>query len=209
MAEIDSIISMVKNSSETTDSACLKIIDTPDLKLREANIENAEVSHSKKYAMQPVENWRLSKSVGVPLDNTNNIIRANCFRLSPKDLPPKIFHYFASIYRFSRDGEIEKDDLTKEKDGNLCVGIVKQAIDKNPEWKIAEEGNKVIGLAYDGRSALYTTGPLPFGKDYQCELHWPINSPTQYLLLLSFANEINIPQSHGKKTTFEYLHNLF
>jgi hypothetical protein len=205
MADVDAIVSLIKTGPNASDAACLKIIETPtDLKTREQHIENIEATSKHKYYKQPVEAWRLSRSLGISLDNSSHVVRGNCYRVNPQFLPPKIYHYYVSIFRFNRDGELTQEDLCKEKDATLCVGVVRNIIEKNPEWK-SDINDKPIGLAYDGRSSLYSSTMIPFNMNgpkednlrWQGEINWPAHSPTTYLMLLSLAKEIDIPRTQG------------
>jgi hypothetical protein len=217
MGEVDTILSMIRNSVDASDSACLKIINTPsNLTERESYIENAISDSSstssnrhRRYYLQPVESWRIARSCGIVLDNTTHQVRANCFKMDVTSLPPKIYHYHVSIYRYDRTGNIFPDDLAKEgKEVPMNIGMMKHAISKNPEWKHVDGNpdNPLIGLAYDGRSSMYATHKLPLilagtsrkpelDVSFQAEINYPPTSSTTYLLLIGSVSEITVPRT--------------
>jgi hypothetical protein len=58
--------------------------------------------------------------VGVILDNSNHIIRANVFKLNVSASPSKVNHYHVSTSRFDRENNIREEDLAKENKYPYC-----------------------------------------------------------------------------------------
>lgn len=212
MADIDSLVYLVKNSPEANDAACLKIIDPPsNMQDRTDHIENIEAAGSSKnkYYLPPAEPWRVTHTVGVTLDNTTHIIRANCFRISVEYLPKAIHHYDVGIFRIGREGNPSEENLAKEFKNTVDnVGIMKIVLEQNPQWSEDKKMNPV-GLSYDGQASLYASKMLKLfpdsqqaeelGQQFTQEVAWPPESEKKYVVVIRQLKAIAIPSSHGKQ----------
>jgi hypothetical protein len=108
--------------------------------------------------LQPIENWRIAHQVGVILDNSNHIIRANAFKVNVSALPAKVYHYHVSI---SEHKEWKVNDRT-----NDTVGL-------------AYDGHQSFCS-----SALL---PLPHNSDGHVatfDITYPLNTPNNYFLAI-------------------------
>jgi hypothetical protein len=179
----------------------LKIIDSViDEEIRESRIENVEGNSKNKYYLQPIENWRIAHHVGVMLDNSTHMIRANAFRVNPKSLPSRIYHYHIGIFGYDHDGNLRAHDLAKEKDTALNTEVLKSIIEHNVDWKVDSKNNR-IGIAYDGRSSMYSTHFLPMMTEhFVMDVAYPAGSGNVYQVLISMVEngEIETPKTMGK-----------
>jgi hypothetical protein len=217
MGDVDSVMHMMKTDPNANDAACLRIINSVlDTVTREQLIEKAASggrANRNKYYLQPIENWRIAHQVGVILDNSNHIIRANAFKVNVSALPAKVYHYHVSIFRYDRENNLREEDLAKEKDTAMNIGIVKQVISEHKEWKLNDRTNDAVGLAYDGRSSFYSTAllPLPHDSDGHAatfDVTYPPNTPNNYFLAISLVEngEVEIPRTNGENL---FLRNLY
>jgi hypothetical protein len=133
---------------------------------------------------------------------SSHIIRANAFKVNVSALSVKVYHYHVSIFRYDRENNLREEDLAKEKDTTMNIGIVKQVISEHKEWKLNDRTNDTVGLAYDGRSSLYSTAllPLPHNSDGHAatfDVTYPPNTPNNYFLrFLWWKNgEVEIPRT--------------
>jgi hypothetical protein len=206
MGEVDAVQSLLRNDPNSNDAACLRIINSVmDENIREQRIEVSASESGTKYYLQPLENWRIAHQVGVMLDNSTHIIRANAFRVNARALPRSIFHYHVSIFRYDRTKTMIAIDLAKEKDVTLNIGLIKSVIQSSAEWLQDSQGRK-IGLAYDGRSSMYSTVLLPVvtstqtsgGTVFESDVVFPVDSTNNYFVAISLAEngEIEIPRSN-------------
>jgi hypothetical protein len=201
MGEVDEVLSMLRSDRNSSDAACLKIIDSVlDPEVRESRIENVEGNSKNKYYLQPIENWRIAHHVGVMLDNSTHMVRANAFRVNPKSLPSRIYHYHIAIFGYDRDGNLKAEDLAKEKDTALNTEVLSLIINSNVDWKV-DSKSRPIGIAYDGRSSMYATHFLPMMTEhFVSDVAYPVNSAHVYQVLISLVEngEIETPKTMGK-----------
>jgi hypothetical protein len=213
MGDVDSVMRMMKTDPNANDAACLRIINSVlDSVTREQLIEKASSggrANRNQYYLQPIENWRIAHQVGVILDNSNHIIRANAFKVNVSALPAKVYHYHVSIFRYDRENNLREEDLAKEKDTAMNIGIVKQVISDHQEWKVNSRTSDSVGLAYDGRSSFYSTAllPLPHTSDGHAatfDVTYPPKTPNNYFLAISLVEngEVEIPRTNGENLFF-------
>jgi hypothetical protein len=50
------------------------------------------------------------------LDNFNQVIRGNAFKVNVSALPVKVYHYHVSIVHHDRENNLREEDPVKEKD---------------------------------------------------------------------------------------------
>jgi hypothetical protein len=98
--------------------------------------------------------------------------------------------------------------LAKGQNVTLNNALLKRIISENKDWNRDSKGRK-IGLAYDGKSSLYSTKRLQLARNletstssrrdesesFQCEVTWPIDSKSIYVVIIGKAGEINVPKS--------------
>ena len=199
MGELESTQRLARTSPQLSDQACMRIIDPPaQEKFRDHLLPTTGTNGRNPYWLPALEPWRVSHDVGVMLDNHTQIVRANYFRVNPKMLPKRIFHYYVGIFRYDRDGQIGTEDFSKSNEKQSNTMLMKQLLLQQPEWK-----NAGIGFAYDGKSSLYTSNSLSFKKGgsddhFQADVNFPPGSHTTYSVLLSLAGEV-VPPSNQKQ----------
>ena len=132
--------------------------------------------------------------------------------MNPSRLPEVIYHYNVSIYRYTKDQQIGTEDLSKSNERESNTGILKAIIDHHAEFKFGVAKDQKIGLAYDGKSSLYATQPLPYPNEhFQQDIVHPRGSKTTYSVLITLAGKIAPPtKASGWKdfkdqTTFQAL----
>jgi hypothetical protein len=186
------------------DQMCLGIIDPPfQEKIRDEYMPDIVDSTGKNSKWMPkMEPWRVSKDVGIKLDNIAHIIRANSFRVNPSALPTTLYHYNVGIFRYDREGNIGVDDLAKENEKNVNTAILKEMVRRRDDWKILN--GKHVGFSYDGKSSLYTSARLQLKKDttdsehFQTDVTYPPNANSTYHVIISLVAEVHAPSSHSK-----------
>ena len=204
MGELDSINRLMRERAHIMDQLCLSIIDPPIQERFRDEFLPDEVDASGKNPkwMPKMEAWRVSKDVGIMLDNASHIIRANCFRVNPSVLPSALYHYNVGIFRYDREGNIGTEDLAKENERNVNTAILKEMVQRRNDWKILNGKN--VGFSYDGKSSLYTSARLQLKKDvsdsehFQTDVTYPANSNTTYHVIISLVAEVHAPTSHSK-----------
>lgn len=201
MGEIEAIQRLVRSSPQLSDDACLAVIDPPyhdrDRESLMPATEGRSTRANAQYWMPRLEAWRASLDVGVVLDNNTQIIRTNYFRMNPSRVPPIIYHYNISIFRYDKEMQIGSEDLSKSNDKQSNTGIIKYLVDSKSNWRLAS-GNDKIGLAYDGKSSMYATHHLPSFTDqehFQQDVIYPPGSNTTYSVMITLAGEIHPPHT--------------
>jgi hypothetical protein len=185
-----------------SDEACMQVIDPPLIdKDRDQYFESVEGmgTSASPYWMPKLDAWRASMNIGHVLDNHTQIIRCNYFRMNPDRIPRTIFHYNISIFRYDKETHIGTEDLAKSNDKQMNTGIVKFLVDSHENWRFDSSKNP-IGLAYDGKSSLYSSHRLStFDAEdrFQQDVSFPPSSNTAYCVLISLAGEIHPPRNQG------------
>lgn len=128
------------------DASILKVVNPP-LGDRNRPVNDTNV------AMPPHEAWRFLNPIGKRLDKAKHIIISNHFKINTSLIPRAVYHYDVRILR-QKDGEWSSD-ITAVEDKRTTVAILKSAHKVHPNW--TPEG---CGIAYDGRSALYSSAAL-------------------------------------------------
>ena len=152
MGEVASVLNLTRVKGNT-DADILAVINPPAAD----RDRNALVRHR---AMPPVENWRHSSSIGAVLDMNVHSVISNFYRVICSNLPPRIFHYHVHVYRLLRDGSMDATDCAPDEDTRNLITVIISLRKRHPEW--ATVGGKKVGVAYDGKSALFTSAKLPF-----------------------------------------------
>jgi hypothetical protein len=208
MGEIESIQRLVRSNPAFSDASCLKIIDPPMMeKFRDDLLEQDNASNVEhKFWLPKLTPWRASLKVGLDLDNKTQVVRANYFRVNPEKLPPVIYHYNVTIWRYDKDNHLQEIDLAKEQDKNENTGIIKYLTESEKLWQQDQYGKK-IGIAYDGRSSMYASSELAMtsAEHYQKDVAYPPGSKKIYSIILSLAGKIIPPRSNRKQLRVLYI----
>ena len=181
MGDLTSVSGLLsRNNSLIGDAACLRIID-PSFESRYRD-DLIVGDTEKKFFLPGLDAWRISESVGIPVNN----VRANFFVVDPRSLPTYLYHYNVAIYNkkdlLSEDDTVggdelggataasasvtgstsssRKKDFCKEKDtGPLNTKVVTAFIAANRGTQTTSRGEK-IGISYDGKSSMYSSHRL-------------------------------------------------
>mgnify|MGYP003384835984 CR=1 FL=1 len=159
----------------------------------------------ERRSLPPVEEWRLSPSVGCSLSDSKQVVRSNHFLLKTRGVPQSFFHYHVHIYSFdNQSGEFRPEDISSKEDYRVTVALVAQFRDRHPEF--AQVNGQKVGFVYDNRNCVVTTHELPLPPNDEAgkgaSLSEEINllnsdgSPSRkrFRLTLTFANTVAAPQ---------------
>jgi hypothetical protein len=209
MGDLEAVNRLMRERAPMMDNLCLGIIDPPmQERLRDdllpdygASVEGSDGRHHNSRWLPKMEPWRVSKEVGIKLDNATHVVRANYFNANPSMLPDSLYHYHISIFRFDHEGNLLMDDLAKTNERNVNSAILKDILHRKdlPFNQSAVRGKKV-GFAYDGKSSMYCTAPMEMieSRDLQCDVTWPPNTQTTYHVVMSLVATIPVPKNHSK-----------
>lgn len=136
-----------------TDAEILAVINPPAADRDRSSL----VTHR---IMPPLANWRNATPIGAVLDMKTHSVISNHYRVICSRLPPRIYHYHVHMYRLMRDGTMDAEDCTPKEDTRNLISILLELRKRHPEW--TSIGGKTVGVAYDGKSALFTSARLPF-----------------------------------------------
>jgi len=84
---------------------------------------------------------------------TGHKVFANHFAIDTSLVPERFYQYHIHILRKTADGY--SPDCVADEDLKTCVEALTLAKEQNPQWFLPQ-----TGVAYDGRSALFSTKPL-------------------------------------------------
>ena len=152
MGEVTSVLALTRGRG-TTDAEILAVINPP---IADRD-RSALIRHR---ALPPVEKWRHSAPIGAELDMNTHSIISNHYRVMCGHLPPRIFQYHVHTYRLKRDGSVDSTDCAPDEDTRNLITVLLTLRRNHPEWAVI--GGKKVGVAYDGKSALFTSSKLPF-----------------------------------------------
>ena len=150
MGELSEVLGLLGGAG-MSDQDIVRVVN-PSLVERQRNL-------TKRSLPEP-EDWRYSPSVGRLLTQ-NFVVRANHFRCDVSCLAREIYHYHVHFYRISLEGERAKEDCAGEEDYRILTGLMLRLRANHSEWELTPDG-KPMGFTYDGKSALFTSAPLPF-----------------------------------------------
>jgi hypothetical protein len=100
---------------------------------------------------------RAGAAVGAQFPSTGGavVITTNHFAVNTASSPATITHYHVHLYRVGQDNQNRSEDVASLEDVRKTVQVMKTLRDKHPEWC-----NPPVGIAYDTKSALFTTRAL-------------------------------------------------
>lgn len=155
MNELSNLRSDMKRHPDMSDEAILRIINPPY-----ADRDRSRLVGDGLF-MSVLEKWRVhGQQLGMPVGGD---ICANFFKLDPRMLPPNIFHYNVSIFRWGKEG-LDTKDMAKEREAGMNTAIVKNFIENQAHdfMRIDPMTGESIGTVYDGKSSLYSTKSFHF-----------------------------------------------
>jgi hypothetical protein len=129
-----------------SDEAILGLINISDA-------EKASRAGRLGNGIPPLANWRMTPNVGFRV--RENIV-SNHFKVDVSSIPQYFHHYDVKIKKCSKDGDILDENVARDGDPATNMIIIKSMYYQHPAWK-----EQKIGVSYDGRSSLFTTGKLP------------------------------------------------
>lgn len=144
MGELAALQALPRSSREMSDAAVLAVINPP---AADRNRNPGNVSLPGHAA------WRQSTPIGAPLDPTQHQVVTNHFRVDTSRIAGSIVHHHVHIFRVMPDGSRADRDSTVDGDQLANVALVLKLFTRHPEWSAR-------GYSYDGKSALFTSGPL-------------------------------------------------
>jgi hypothetical protein len=210
MGEMPSVTDLLRNESLVDDRACLRIMDPSyEDRYRDDLIVG---DGAKRYFLPTLDRWRISDSVGVPIQN----IRTNFFAMDPRHLPTTIYLYNVAIYHkddfqiqvpppataagedtASLGSNASRKDLSKEKDRQLNTKIMKALIDGGGEsmrLRTTSRGER-IGLSYDGKSALYASHPLELPFTVKGVFLAEVTVRKTFVVAISQVDAVDVPRT--------------
>ncbi len=101
MINISSISELLRRN-EMSDYSINQIISGPTTLRTEGDTEGKPYS-ANSVILPGRAKWRQEITAGVSLDSNNQVIRANFFKLEPRNIPSKIFKYHVYIKKMLRD----------------------------------------------------------------------------------------------------------
>lgn len=204
MGQQPDLLSKIQTSPDCGDAAALRVI-APPLSERD---RGPQLESTDPFNPQASE-WRMGLTAGLALTSDEHKVRANYLKVGTGRLPPTIYHYAVSLFRYSRDGTVMEDDLAKGTDKCTNITIMDTVRTKYAqEWRTDAASKQAIGMAYDGGAGLYTSLPLPCIQNlrsdqnakFAVDVPWPGSSTAKVCVVLMFVGFITHPNSTAAAT---------
>lgn len=145
--------------------------------------------------------WRTAQKIGKVLDPTRDIIRTNHFALDTKKIPGTIYQYAVHVYNFDKTGNVSKENSAPTMDIRESTALIMTLRKKMTNWATIQN----LGLAYDGKSNIFTTQvlPLPGANDigepyleediFLAKIDGTGDSKNKFRICLTLVSTINCP----------------
>jgi eukaryotic translation initiation factor 2C len=182
MGELPQILALL-NGSGMSNADILAIVNPP------ADQRNRSLQN--RYSMPGQDAWRMTPSVGRPLDKNTQKVHSNHFLVPTNNIPGRMYVYHVHIKKFDRDGNLIDTDIAAEEDCRITTLLMSNWKQRHPEWQI--HNGKPSFFTYDSKSKVVSCHPLPFGTVVNS-----INQPYFEEILDLHANVDNVDQP-GRK----------
>ena len=148
---------VLPNTPGMTDASILAVIN-PSL----ADRNRSHLTENPTMPSLDTE-FRRSTSIGAVITPSAAItVRANHFRINGANIPVgSITHYHVNLFRVRQSGAVMPADVSADEDIRKTTQAMKTLFARHPGWTAASVGAAPLGIAYDMRSALFTSRPLP------------------------------------------------